>query len=500
MRIYPTINLPLFYNNGIDYDSRPTRVELGKGGVIDRSRTHWQNATKRSFNISATLKDRDELNTFLEANRGLPFEFRAEGIDPPGLFVCNSWTWKWIVYVDGIGVWSLSAKFEEVFRPGYVFTDAGAGNIKLPKLLVSGVGSIIGVSPVGSGTLTFPALNISGSGVENKTVSGSGTINVPSLNISGSGSLDVSISGSGDLTIPALTLASTAQLNLVGSGAMQLSALGVSGSGNVATAPQAETTALLAAFSGTYNSTRQANIDTMIAALKAGGYWSNIVFMIWPGANTADSFINWKSPGTLDATNVGFTVTPFSCYQGDGSTQYISSNVVPSSHLSQNSHTLSHGCWTNEYRVQNAYGGGGGSNFASFSHIHINSPSSPRPEIGLSTVPFSVNVTSGGITQIGGLTNDGIWLQTRRGAGDVNSTDWLATRNKVSLLSTVASSSQTIQSWPIVLGCASRSGFRDNFSLAKYSFWMFANQGYAKSDLDAMTDIFQAYQDTLTPP
>lgn len=210
MRIYPSINLPLFYNNGIDYDSRPTRVELGKGGVIDRSRTHWQNTTKRSFNISATLKDRDELNTFLKANRGLPFEFRAEGVNPPGLFVCNSWTWKWLVYVDGNGVWSLSAKFDEIFRPGYVFTDAGVGNVKLPTLSVSGVGTITGVSPVGSGTLTLSSLGVSGAGIDNTTANGSGSLEMPSLRASGSGILNPLFPGSGTLTWPVFSTTGSA--------------------------------------------------------------------------------------------------------------------------------------------------------------------------------------------------------------------------------------------------------------------------------------------------
>ena len=72
---YPTIPLVQFYSNPVDYDSRSKRVELGKGGVIDRSRTHFLNPVKRSYKISAIIKDRDTLQTFLETNRGLPFEF-----------------------------------------------------------------------------------------------------------------------------------------------------------------------------------------------------------------------------------------------------------------------------------------------------------------------------------------------------------------------------------------------------------------------------------------
>jgi hypothetical protein len=117
---YPAIPLELFYNVGIDFDSRPTNVELGKGGVIGRSKKHWLNATKRTFNISATLTERAELKTFLETNRGLPFEFRSAGVNPPGLFVCKTWTWKHIVYAEGNGVWGLTAKFEEIFRPGSI--------------------------------------------------------------------------------------------------------------------------------------------------------------------------------------------------------------------------------------------------------------------------------------------------------------------------------------------------------------------------------------------
>jgi hypothetical protein len=264
---------------------------------------------------------------------------------------------------------------------------------------------------------------------------------------------------------------------------------------------ETETNTLLAAFSGSYDNTRKTAINTMIASLKTGGYWSNIIFMIWPGANTADSFINWKTPGTLNATNNGLSVTPFSFYQGNGTSHHADSNVVPSTHLSQNSHTLAHGCWNHQLRANDAaFGSGKASDFGAFGFINMSNNTTRRPSVGLSCVYFGTNIGAGATTQIPGLTNDGIWLASRVGSGDVNVTDWLQTRNKVSLLSTIPNSSASRSTESILLAAKKRSSATEFYSDAKYSFWMFSTQGYGKSDLDAMTDIFETYRDTLTTP
>lgn len=172
MSIYPVIPITQFYNNAVTYDPRAAKVELGKGGVLDRSRIHFFNNTRKNYSISAVLKDKDTLQNFLELNRGKPFEFRYDGSNSAGLYICKTWSWDWVVYVDGVsGVWNFSATFEQVFRPGWVSDTTGLGTLTLGAITVTGTG-LISINPSGSLTMT-------GSGsleTSNVTVSGSGNV------------------------------------------------------------------------------------------------------------------------------------------------------------------------------------------------------------------------------------------------------------------------------------------------------------------------------------
>ena len=148
MPIYPVIPITQFYNNAVTYDPRAAKVELGKGGVLDRSSIHFFNNTRKSYSISAVLKDRDTLQNFLELNRGKPFEFRYDGSNSAGLYICKTWSWDWVVYVDGVsGVWNFSATFEQVFRPGWVSQSDGLGTLIFSSITLSGIGSIIANPP-----------------------------------------------------------------------------------------------------------------------------------------------------------------------------------------------------------------------------------------------------------------------------------------------------------------------------------------------------------------
>ena len=163
---YPTIPLVAFYNDSVDFDTRANLVEQGRGGVKDRSRRHFLNATRRSFNVNATLKNRDELQQFLEENRGKPFRFSFDGTgDNISLFVCKSWNWSWLVYVGGAGgVWKLSLKLEQVFRPNFPPKLIGTGALTLP-IQVVGVGNVEdNIDGAGSGIINIPAVSVVGVG------------------------------------------------------------------------------------------------------------------------------------------------------------------------------------------------------------------------------------------------------------------------------------------------------------------------------------------------
>lgn len=99
-----------------------------------------------------------------------------------------------------------------------------------------------------------------------------------------------------------------------------------------------ETDTLIAALTGSYDSPRQDAINTLIAALKTGATsGSNILakqdVLCVAGLNSADSLINWKTPGTLNSSAInsptfvadrGFTA------EAAGS-RYINTNYNPTS-------------------------------------------------------------------------------------------------------------------------------------------------------------------------
>jgi hypothetical protein len=155
---YPEIDLVSYFNDSVEYDCRAGRVEQGRGGVIDRKRVHFINATKRTYTINATLRDRNSLQSFLEQNRGTPFVFRFDGNTNPGLFVAKTWNWNPLVYSQGNGVWKLSLSLEEVFRPGWVPSGV------ITTGIAGGRGFGISLSTPSIPTLVIPTGNARGVG------------------------------------------------------------------------------------------------------------------------------------------------------------------------------------------------------------------------------------------------------------------------------------------------------------------------------------------------
>ena len=254
MSVYPTIPIVQFYGNPVDTDSLAKKIELGKGSVIDRFQPNAINKTRKSYKITATIQNRDELKAFLETNRGLPFEFRFDGANRPELFICKTYTFEWIVYVAGSGgVWKFTGTFEQVYRPDYSPITSGAATLQIPQITLSGTGLIAQSDPTGSGTLNLPVITVSSSGTVNgdrigtgdlsipglTTTSngfiihlGSGTISLPAISTTGSGTAgpDVFITD-GTLELTAIEVSGTGSITNVGSGALSLPAIAVSGTG-----------------------------------------------------------------------------------------------------------------------------------------------------------------------------------------------------------------------------------------------------------------------------
>ncbi|MFG6101162.1 hypothetical protein U2F10_02840 [Leptothoe sp. EHU-05/26/07-4] len=112
---YPIIPLEIYYSNPINQTPQFTRIEMGRGGVVHRSRSQIINNARRSWSFQGVLKNRDAVEDFLRDRKGKPF--RYEG----GNYTCLDWDWEWLVFVsDGAvakGVWRLTGTFMEDFNP-----------------------------------------------------------------------------------------------------------------------------------------------------------------------------------------------------------------------------------------------------------------------------------------------------------------------------------------------------------------------------------------------
>lgn len=94
---------------------------------------------------------------------------------------------------------------------------------------------------------------------------------------------------------------------------------------------QAETVTLLRALTGTYSTARKIQIDKLIKSLKTAGIWSKLdVLQMYAAPTAADAVVNWKSPGTFNATLVNSpTLEADRGITGDGASSYVNSGFNP---------------------------------------------------------------------------------------------------------------------------------------------------------------------------
>lgn len=90
--------------------------------------------------------------------------------------------------------------------------------------------------------------------------------------------------------------------------------------------------AIFDAFTTPPTAARKTLINTCVLALKTAGVWSKLdVLYMFAAADSQAALINWKDPGTFDATAVNSpTFTADQGFTGDGSTSYIDTNCNPS--------------------------------------------------------------------------------------------------------------------------------------------------------------------------
>jgi len=107
--------------------------------------------------------------------------------------------------------------------------------------------------------------------------------------------------------------------------------LGVNSGGKFYTY-QPETKTLLSALTGTYSLARKKQIDVLIKSLKTAGIWAKLdVLQMYAAPTAADAVVNWKSPGTFNATLVNSpTLEADRGITGNGTSSYINSGYNPS--------------------------------------------------------------------------------------------------------------------------------------------------------------------------
>ncbi len=191
MTTFPTIPITQFYGNPVSYESRNSKTELGKNGVIGRSKTHSQNAVRSRYSISAIVKtptEKTALQTFLLTNKGKPFRFNFDGTQSAGLFTCHTWKWTYKVLTSVSGVYELTADFNEVFRPAQLIPNT--------LLVPLGVARGVGFDPLVISYVIQPPLGVArGVGFDPVLSAGNATLQIPLGEANATGT-DPSLTGS----------------------------------------------------------------------------------------------------------------------------------------------------------------------------------------------------------------------------------------------------------------------------------------------------------------
>lgn len=106
-----------------------------------------------------------------------------------------------------------------------------------------------------------------------------------------------------------------------------------------------ETRALVAAMAVRPIPGRIALIDRTIRSLVSSGIWAKLDAYIEAGHDEQASLINWKTPGTFNATNTNsMTFAADAGWTGDGSTSYLDSGYIPATSGTLND--ASYGIWS----------------------------------------------------------------------------------------------------------------------------------------------------------
>jgi len=256
--------------------------------------------------------------------------------------------------------------------------------------------------------------------------------------------------------------------------------LGVNSGGKFYTY-QPETKTLLAALSGTYSTPRKIEIDKMIKSLKAAGVWAKLdVLQMYAAPTAADAVINWKNPGTFNATLVNSpTLEVDRGITGDASSKYIRSGFIPSNgvNFTQNSAGIHIGIKT-ESQNSTDIGAFDGANWVRFVVRYIDIYSGFRLN---QTVNTFVDTAS---------TSVGLFSVNRTASNSME-----RRRNKVST-ATSTDTSTGVPTVEIYIGAENNNGTAQQYSARQYAFFA-ASSGLNATESDAFADAVENYLDYI---
>ena len=154
---------------------------------------------------------------------------------------------------------------------------------------------------------------------------------------------------------------------------------------------------LIAAMTTAPDATRQQLISDHIVALKAAGIWSQLdTYYMMAAHHEQASRLNWKSPGNFTLSTHGtITFTTDRGWQGDGSTGYLDTGWIPSSHgVNHALNSASYGVYSRTNSQQNGFDMGAETNIlfdysrmtlrntSNQGRAHVNQATSfPRPSM-----------------------------------------------------------------------------------------------------------------------
>jgi hypothetical protein len=232
------------------------------------------------------------------------------------------------------------------------------------------------------------------------------------------------------------------------------------------------------AAGGSLTSTEEAAILQLITDLNNYGIWTKMK-AIYPmvGASAPACAQNLKSSSFTGTFNGGITYTS-NGVAGNGTTGYMDTGIIPSSHLNLNNVHLSFYSRTN--------------NVGDYSEMGANDGADNRLQMTLRFSSVNYNAMNNNVTQFSYTgSSAGLFIASR-----ISSSQFKSFRN-ATILNTTVSNSQNLTSKEIILLATNNNGVKNQWSNRQCAF---ASMGDGLTDTEASNfyTSVQAFQTTLS--